>query len=181
MELTPEQLSIIETPANTKLFLRGPAGSGKTMAGVERLRALLGAGVSADTILLLTPQRTLQDPYLNIIHSPEMLPGGEVTPATVGGLARRMVDLFWPLAAELAGFAQPERPPVFLTLETAQYYMAHLVRPRLEEGFFESVVMDRNRLYSQIIDNLNKSAVIGFPFDEIGERLSAAWAGESVQ
>jgi hypothetical protein len=181
MELTQEQLSIIEAPVSSKIFLHGPAGTGKTTIGVERMRALLNSGVPADTILLLTPQRTLQDPYLNIIHSPEMLPGGEVTPATVGGLARRMVDLFWPLVAEMAGFAQPDKPPVFLTLETAQYYMAHLVRPRLEEGYFESVVMDRNRLYSQIIDNLNKAAMIGFPYDEIGERLSAAWAGESVQ
>src|SRR5512137_1738729 len=167
--LTRRQLSVIEAPVTSKLFLRGPAGTGKTTVGVERMRALLAAGIPAGQMLVLTPQRTLQDPYLNIIHSPEMAPGGEVTPATVGGLARRMVDLFWPLAAEMAGFAHPENPPVFLTLETAQYYMAHLVRPRLDEGWFDSVVMDRNRLYSQILDNLNKAAMIGFPHDEIGE------------
>ena len=94
-----------------------------------------------------------------------------MTPATVGGLARRMVDLFWPLAADKAGFAHPDRPPVFLTLETAQYYMAHIVRPLSDQGYFESVTIDRNRLYSQIIDNLNKSAAVGFPFTEIGSRL----------
>jgi hypothetical protein len=179
--LTPHQLSAIEAPATTKLFLRGPAGTGKTTVGVERMRTLLNAGIPAGQMLILTPQRTLQDPYLNIIHSQEMAPGGEVTPATVGGLARRMVDLFWPLAAEMVGFAHPENPPVFLTLETAQYYMAHLVRPHLDEGWFDSVVMDRNRLYSQILDNLNKAAMIGFPYDEIGERLTAAWAGEPAQ
>lgn len=179
--LTPRQLSVVEAPATTKLFLHGSAGTGKTTVGVERMRALLKAGIPAGQMLILTPQRTLQDPYLNIIHSPEMAPGGEVTPATVGGLARRMVDLFWPLAAEMAGFAHPENPPVFLTLETAQYYMAHLVRPHLDEGWFDSVVMDRNRLYSQILDNLNKAAMIGFPYDEIGERLIAAWAGEPAQ
>ena len=179
--LTHRQLSVIEAPAASRLFLRGPAGTGKTTVGVERMRVLLNAGIPAGQMLILTPQRTLQDPYLNIIHSPEMAPGGEVTPATVGGLARRMVDLFWPLAAEMAGFAHPENPPVFLTLETAQYYMAHLVRPHLDEGWFDSVVMDRNRLYSQILDNLNKAAMVGFPHDEIGERLTAAWAGEPAQ
>jgi hypothetical protein len=70
---------------------------------------------------------------------------------------------------------------VFLTLETAQYYMAYLLRPLLEEGLFESVVIDRNRLYSQVVDNLNKAAVVGFPYTEIGERLKAAWVGEPGQ
>lgn len=179
--LTASQLSVIEAPIQSRLFLRGPAGTGKTTAAVERMKFYVENGVSADQILILTPQRTLQDPYLNIIHSPTMAAGGEITPATIGGLARRMLDLFWPLAAEMAGVAHPEKPPIFLTLETAQYYMAYLVRPHLDEGWFESVVMDRNRLCSQIIDNLNKSAMIGFSYEEIGERLTSAWAGEAAQ
>lgn len=179
--LTVDQSSIVQAPLNTRLFLHGPAGTGKTSAAVERMRFLLESGVPADQILILTPQRTLQDPYLNLVHSPETGAGGEVTPATMGGLARRMLDLFWPLAAGLTGVENPERPPVFLTLETAQYYMAHLVRPHLEQGWFETVVMDRNRLFSQILDNLNKSAMIGFPVEEIGQRLSAAWNGEPAQ
>lgn len=179
--LTRSQLSVIEASATSRLFLRGPAGTGKTTAAVERMKFLLETGVPADQIIILTPQRTLQDPYLNILHSPQMAPGGEVTPATIGGLSRRMVDLFWPLAAEMAGFSHPENPPAFLTLETAQYYMARIVRPHLEEGWFESVVMDRNRLYSQILDNLNKATMIGFSHEEIGERLTSAWAGEPAQ
>jgi len=43
------------------------------------------------------------------------------------------------------------------------------------------VTIDRNRLYSQILDNLNKAAVVGFPYIQIGERLKAAWGGESSQ
>ena len=93
-----------------------------------------------------------------------------------------MVDLFWPLAAETAGFSHPDQPPVFLTLETAQYFMARIVRPLMdEEGFFASVTIDRNRLYSQVLDNLNKAASVGFPCNEIGERLSEAWYGDPGQ
>jgi hypothetical protein len=179
--LSDHQLSVIQAPITSRIFLSGPAGTGKTTTSVERMQFLLSKGIPADQVMILTPQRTLQDPYLNIIHSPEMAAGGEVTPATIGGLARRMLDLFWPLAAEMAGVAHPEKPPVFLTLETAQYYMTYLVRPHLDEGWFESVVMDRNRLCSQILDNLNKSAMIGFPYEQIGERLSSAWAGEPAQ
>ena len=175
------QRQIIESPLDLKLFVSGPAGTGKTTAGVERMRMLLAQGVPGESILMLTPQRTLQEPYLDLLYSPERRAGGEVTPATIGGLARRMVDLFWPLAAEAAGFANPDQPPVFLTLETAQYYMAHLVRPLLDEGYFESVTIDRNRLYSQIIDNLNKAAVIGFPHTDIGSRLDSSYFGDPSQ
>ena len=180
-DLSLFQRQVIESPLDSKLFVSGPAGTGKTAAGVERMRYLLAQGVPGESILMLTPQRTLQEPYLDLLYSPERSAGGEVTPATIGGLARRMVDLFWPIAAESAGFARPEQPPVFLTLETAQYYMAHLVRPLLDEGYFESVTIDRNRLYSQIIDNLNKAAVIGFPHTDIASRLDSAYYGDPAQ
>jgi len=180
-DLTQSQTDVIQAPLTAKIFLFGAAGTGKSTVGVERLNFLLAHGVPAEQILILTPQRNLQDPFLEIIQSPERAAGGDVTPATVGGLARRMCELFWPLAARAAGFAFPEHPPLFLTLETAQYYMAYLVRPLLEQGYFESVTIDRNRLYSQIIDNLNKSALVGFPHTEIGARLDAAYFGDPAQ
>lgn len=180
-ELNSIQTQIVESPLDIKLFVSGPYGTGKTTAGVERMRFLLRQGVPAESILMLTPQKTMQEPFLDLLYSPEREPGGEVTSATMGGLARRMVDLFWPLASEAAGFANPDQPPIFLSLETAQYYMAHIVRPLLDEGFFESVTMDRNRLYSQILDNLNKAAVVGFPHTQIAERLDAAYYGDPAQ
>src|SRR3990172_197635 len=180
-ELSSNQRQISESALDLKLFLFGPAGTGKSTVGRERLKYLFKHGVPAEQILVITPQRTLQEPYLEIIQSPERAGGGEVTHATIGGLARRMCDLFWPLAAESAGFAYPDQPPIFLTLETAQYYMAYLVRPLLDQGYFESVTIDRNRLYSQIIDNLNKSAVVGFPHTEIGSRLDSAYFGDPAQ
>ena len=181
MNLTGTQLQIIESPLDMKIFVSGPFGTGKTSAGVERMRFLLSQGVPADSILMLAPQRTMQEPFLDLLYSPERAAGGEVTSATMGGLARRMVDLFWPLAAEAAGFSNPDQPPIFLSLETAQYYMAHIVRPLLDQGYFESVTMDRNRLYSQILDNLNKAAVTGFSYTQIAERLDAAYYGDPAQ
>ena len=41
--------------------------------------------------------------------------------------------------------------------------------------------MDRNRLYSQIIDNLNKAAVVGFEHQDISKHLKTAWGGDPAQ
>ena len=179
--ISAQQQAIVERSPESRLFLEGPAGAGKTFAAVERLRRLLASGVPASSILVLVPQRTLAAPYEEALRSPGLGPGGEVTILTVGGLAQRMVDLFWPLVAETACFADPERPPTFLTLETAQYHMACLVRPLFEQGYFETITVERNRIYSQILDNLNKAAVVGFPHTEIAERLKMAWLGDKTQ
>jgi hypothetical protein len=179
--LNEQQLALVNSLLDAKIFLEGPAGAGKTTAAVARLLRLMAEGVPGSAILLLVPQRSLAEPYLRALNHPGVLAGGQVTILTVGGLAQRTLDLFWPHISTAAGFAHPDTQPVFLTLETAQYYMAHLVGPLLNEGYFSSVSMDRNRLYSQIIDNLNKAAVVGFPHTEIGERLKEAWIGEPAQ
>ncbi len=179
--LAPYQIELIERPVHSKLFLEGLTGSGKTTVGVGRMLALLDEGIPASTLLLLVPQRTLAAPYQNALRDSGLEPGGQVSVLTVGGLARRMVDLFWPLITEDAGFARPDLPPAFLTLETSLYYMAHLVRPLLEQGLFDSVTIDRNRIYSQIIDNLNKAAIVGFAYTDIGERLKAGWPADTAQ
>src|SRR5512143_242636 len=179
--LTPDQLAVVERPLTSHLFLHGPAGTGKTTAGVERLRRLVSQGVPGDSILVLTSHRILLDPYLDVIQPPQAEPAAEVVPATMSGLAWRTCQLFWSLAAPLAGFAHPESPPVFLNVEAAQYYMAYVIRPLFAEGYFESVTIDRSRIYAQVLDDLNKSATVGFPHTEVGSRLEAAWVGDPSQ
>lgn len=180
-QLTPEQVSVIEQPENARIFLEGPAGAGKTTVGVERLLELMARGIPGNEILLLVPQRTLAGPYYAALQHPGVVAGGMVTVSTIGGLAQRSIELFWPLAGEAAGFARPDAPPSFLNMETAQYFMARLIGPLLRQGMFESVTLERNRLYSQILDNLNKAAVVGFPYTDIGTRLQSAWIGDPGQ
>lgn len=179
--LTDYQVEVIELPLDKKIFLEGPAGTGKTSAAVERLLHLMVRGVPGEAILVLVPQRTLAGLYFEAIQHSGVITGGAVNIVTLGGLARRMVELFWPLVADQAGFKKINSNPTFLTMESAQYFMAHLVSPLLDEGFFDSVNLEPNRLYSQILDNLNKSAFVGFPHTQIGERLKAAWSGEPGQ
>jgi hypothetical protein len=179
--LSVAQRKVIQFPVTGKIFLEGPAGTGKSTVGIERMLYLMSSGIPGNSILVFVPQRTLGIPYLDAMNSPGVVAGGIPTIVTISGLAQHMVELFWPTVAQNAGFPKPEAPPIFLTLETAQYYMARLVRPLLSEGCFSTVTMDRNRLFSQIIDNLNKAAVVGFSYTEIGDRLKSAWSGEPGQ
>jgi hypothetical protein len=181
ISLSPAQLSLVESPLDAKVFLEGQAGVGKTTAGVERMLHLMAQGARGDSILVLLPQRNLALPYYQALWNPALLAGGRPEVLTLGGLAQKLVELFWPLVAGEAGFAHPDDLPAFLNLETAQYFMASLVRPLLEQGYFETAAIDRHRLYSQVVDNLNKAALVGFPHTEIGERLRRAWIGEVAQ
>lgn len=179
--LTAEQRRLVTGPVDRRVFLDGPAGSGKTTTGVQRLRHMLCNGIPAEQILVLVPQRSLGACYYDTLHDPDLPPGGVANVMTFGGLAQRMIELFWPAFAADAGFAHPNLPPTFLTLETAQYYLARVVDPLIDDGYFEEVRVHRNRLYSQILDNLNKSAVVGFPHTTIAERLKTAWSGKTGQ
>ncbi len=178
---------------NTTIFLHGPAGTGKTTLARRRLHALLRAGVPAQSVAVMVPQRTLGLPFQAGDSGRFALPAEDdaaaapamtwapVDVVTLGGLARRTVDLFWPLVGAAAGFAKPLDPPVFLTLETAQYYMSRHTEKVAYYGGLQNLHVSPPRLASQVLDNLNKSAVVGFPMEEIAERLKRAWVGGSEQ
>ena len=60
--------------------------------------------------------------------------------------------------------------------------MERVVRPFITERYyFEEVRLANERIYSQLLDNLNKAAVVGFPYEEVSKRLIAAWSGPSAQ
>lgn len=181
--LTPFQQSVLEGSAlDRRIFLEGTAGTGKTTAGIARLLAMLNSGIPAEQIVVFTPQRSLGLPYIEALRATDLPAGGQVRVSTFSGLAREQVLLYWELLAGPAGFAAGGATPTFLTLETAQYVMAHIVTPLMDaHGYFETVTLPQGRLYSQLIDNLNKAAINGFALAEVGERLKSAWAGDPVQ
>ena len=160
-------------------FLAGPLVSGQRQALIERLRVLLDAGVPGYGILILLPDRSTAGRFRQEFDKVDLGPVGAVDFQTYYGLASRLIRLFWPLVAGRAGFAAPERPPVFLNYETAQYLMGQVTEPLLAQGYFEGLSMRPQRILSQLLDNLNKAAVSGFALAEVAPRLGQAWTGEA--
>jgi len=182
MDLSRDQIKIIESDLNSAMFLYGPAGTGKSTTGLERLNYLVRNGIPGNRILLLFPQRTLSAIYQDFINSIAFQGNSLPVIATFGGLARRTIELYWPIIASETGLFNPGKLPTFLTLESTLYFISQLITPLItDEGYFSSVTIQRNRLFSQILDNLNKAAIHGFPHTEISERLQSSWIGDPSQ
>ena len=129
---------------------------------------------------MLVPQKRLALPYFAEIRSARRRAGAEVTIATLGSLSHQIVSLFWPLIAEQLSQDDPFRHPKFLSSELIQYLMFKLLDPEIERNdYFNSVTISRARLFSQLADNLNKSALVGFPHTSIAERLKTALPGDA--
>ena len=80
--------------AKNKLFLTGPFGSGKTTLAIARIRWLLSQErIRGDDILVLTPQRTVAEPYYTALRSGAIPGGTPVRITTLAGLARQSVEL----------------------------------------------------------------------------------------
>ncbi len=153
------------------MFLTGPAGAGKTGLATERILELVAAGVAPEQILLLTPQRSYTLHYQDAFDRATWYRLGK---ATIGGLAGRIVALFWPLVTTQKYPFSGEVAPSFLTYEVAQFFMSQVVSPLIEQGYFTDLRLTRPRLYSQLLDNLNKAAANSIPLEEVGTYLRDA-------
>ncbi len=161
-------------------YVTGPAGAGKTTYAVTRLRDWLTGHIPPGRILVLVPQLTLAQPYQQLLRDPNLPAAGAVDILTLNGLAMQTIDLFWPLGASATSFGRPHDRPIFLNIEQAQYYLRQAIEPLLQQGYFDPnvvpVTISLPRLMSQLLDNLNKAALIGLPHTQVGERLAASIA-----
>lgn len=178
MNFSEKQVEIATHALSKNIFLSGQAGTGKSTTALAFLNLLRNEKISGNRILVLVPQRSLGIIYQKFLDECGDFNGGVVTIQTLGGVAQRMIRLFWPLIAPMTNFSHAKKKPIFLTLETAQYYLNKVCEPYFENGYFESIRTEKPRILSQILDNLNKAAVVGFSHDEIGNRLKSAWSQE---
>ena len=171
--MTKDILPIIRS--TDKVFLSGPFGSGKTQLAIERIAWLLRQErIRGDDLLVLVPQRTLAARYYASLSQTSLPPGPPVRITTLAGIARSAVQLYWPLVAEQSGFDNPAAEPTFLNLETSQYHMAQFVERAVHEGEFDGVHVERSRIVSQVLDNMNKASLNGLTIEEVYRRLELA-------
>lgn len=175
----PAVQAALESGPEGSVWIDLPQGADAGRTALARVESLLRQGVPGLAILVLVPQRQRRNCYQQLVRrlgpakaslSPEV--------HTFYSLASRMVRLFWPEVAGVAGFARPLEPPVQLTYETAQFAMSQVVDPLRSQGFFDGLALRPQRLLSQLLDNLNKAAVNGYAIAEVGPRLRRAWTGE---
>ncbi len=161
--------------STAKVYLYGPFGAGKTTLAVERVRWLLRQErVRGDSILVLVPQRTLAEPFYQALRGSDARPGAPVAITTFASLAQQSVERYWPLLAATAGFEDPTREPTFLSLETSQFHMAQLVDAAIDQGEFDALRLDRSRVITQVLDNLNKAALLDMDIADAYRRLELA-------
>lgn len=182
LNLTPAQQQVAALGRSEKVFVQGAAGTGKTTAAVERIGHLLDARVSAHEMLVVVPHPLLGVPYRAYDTDERVYAGAGLQVLTYSSIIRRAVDLFWPVVNEAVGHQVVRQAPVFLNFEAAVMHLSRVVDPIIDQRrLFDTVRLPRRRIYAQILDNLSKSAVVGFPADEIGYRLQSAWVGYDLQ
>jgi hypothetical protein len=180
MLFTDNQEQIAKRALEKSVFLTGFAGSGKTTIGKIFLKYLLEQDIPGNKILVLVPQKSLGITYSEFLESIENYNGNLPVIQTISGISQKIIRLFWPIIAPQFNFINPNHYPTFLNIESAQYFMAKVCEPFFEKNFFSSIKSEKPRILSQILDNLNKSALVGFPHEEIAERLKSAWSKEST-
>lgn len=177
MNLTQAQLETIETTGATLLL--GTAGTGKTTALQHRLLHLLQEGEPAYTVLILVAEPYHKEPFVEFIHNAGVAAIADLKVVHYVGLAREMGELFWPLVAREAGFRQAYKPPTWLGYDLAQLLMWEIVTPMLDAGHFADLRLRPQQIVSQLLDNLNRSALNGHNLDGAFERQISAWGGDA--
>ena len=176
MELSQSQQKIVNHEGTA--FVLGAAGTGKTTAVKHRIESLLQDGEPAYTVLVLVAEHSHREHYLDFMHETDVGAIADLQVTTYSGLARDMVTMFWPLVARPAGFHHAYTPPTWLSYDLAQMLMWEVVTPMLDEGHFADLRLRPQQIVSQLLDNLNRSALNGMTVEVAIQRQIDAWAGE---
>lgn len=179
MLFSQNQKIIADQALENSIFLTGFAGSGKTTIGKILLKSLLEKDIPGNRIILLVPQKSLGITYSEFLEDIEIYNGSIPVIQTMSGISQKIIRLFWPIIAPQFNFQNLRHSPTFLNIESAQYFMAKVCEPFFEQNYFASIKSEKPRILSQILDNLNKSALVGFSHEEIATRLKSAWNKDS--
>jgi superfamily I DNA/RNA helicase len=164
-----------------KVFLTGPAGSGKTTALAHRLANLLTGDIQPASILTLLSERDAVQDCRSAISVASLGPHTEPWAITFTGLAHILVQRFGPHNAFPAGFAQPCSPPIGLRYDRAQTLMCDVIEPLRQQGYRPGLPLPVQRVLSPLLDNLTSATFNGLSLDEMKERLTGSSVNQTAQ
>lgn len=107
------QMLIANRALENKLFLTGPAGSGKTTVAKIFINLLLEKDIPGNKILVLVPQKSLGFTYSEILEGIASYNGNLPVIQTMSGISQKIIRLFWPIIAPQFKFQNPSQPPTF--------------------------------------------------------------------
>jgi len=166
-----ELKSIIEAADNSKLILKGAAGSGKTTVLLERYKYMVDKlGIPSEKILILLLNRTQS---LDWRTKTFLKSSGTIWRTSYYGFIQSEIRTYYPIILKNCGDILDRRiKPTFLTFESAQYLVSTVIQAHRErKGIFPGVASFTDRISIDITSNLVKAATSGISYKEIGNRL----------
>ncbi|MCX8130452.1 MAG: hypothetical protein N3I35_10170 [Clostridia bacterium] len=163
---------VIEAPQEgSKILLKGPTGSGKSMLLLERYRYMVEKlHIPSEKILILLLNRTqsLEWRSKTILEK-----SGTIWRTSYYGFIQGEIKTYYPLIVKNCNEIVNKRiKPIFLTFESAQFLVSKAIEHRREEkGIFSTVASYTDRIAIDLTANLVKAATSDIPYYEIGQRL----------
>jgi len=166
---------IINLPIkNSRVILKGPAGSGKSSILLERYKHMIEKyHVPSGSILILLLNRSQSLEW----RKKTVLSGsGAIWRTSYYGFIQSELKMYYPIVLKKCPhIKRKELEPVFLTFETAQYLLSMVIDSKREkEAMFGGLTSSTDRISIDIAGNLVKAAISNIPHEEIGKRLYAA-------
>jgi GTPase SAR1 family protein len=156
---------------NSKLILRGPAGSGKTTILIERYRYLVeNLKIPSEKILILLLNRHQAHEWSNKLI---FKGSGAIWRTSYYGFIQGEIKTYYPIILKkYENILIREIKPVFATFEVVQFLVSKAIEGRRSKnGAFSGVTTLTEKIASELTSNLVKAAASDIPFDEIGQRL----------
>src|SRR5258708_17336696 len=105
--MNADSRTVSDVDLRAKVFLEGPAGTGKTTRAAQYLKALLQAGIAPQRLMVLVPQATYARPYQTAVREVDVKGnsgGGMVQIGTLAAMARKAIQAYSPIRAGPIGF-----------------------------------------------------------------------------
>ncbi|MFT9495778.1 UvrD-helicase domain-containing protein [Anaerosolibacter sp.] len=148
---------------------KGITGSGKTTLLMNQYQRWMDQGIASHQILVLLRNRRQSQLWKESIQPSY---SAKLKLFSYFGFVQEELRKYWPLVQWEIPWQEYQRlEPVFMTIETSQSIMEHIVDEHRRRGKLLDVGAAQDRIAMELIHNLSKAAMGIVALDQIGEIL----------